>query len=91
MTKSSLRRWLNQLGNCQSIHRRLSKAHIVGLRQSTVACPLAHVLSVMNPRQKVAVYSDCIDVGKMSMTPPKHIAEFIKRFDNGVYPDLVAP
>ncbi len=34
------------------------------------------------------VHSDLIDVGKVSVRPPKAVERFIERFDEGLYEDL---
>lgn len=83
---------LHQLGNSsQAIATSLRLANIMGKRHRPYACPINNFLLSIGYRNTRAG-SHCIAVdyktGEKLLTPPA-IADFIRAFDAGKFPELV--
>lgn len=75
--------------SADEIAKYLKEAGVKGSKMSTANCPLANHFSARGVR--VSVGSSILDnsTGAVLEKSPSYVIDFISKFDNGEYPDLV--
>ena len=93
--KPSVREYMSRLGETSdAVAESLRRAGVRGIRKSSISCPLLVGIkrecrlpwgSPTAPKPGVVTYSD---LQIMDPPVPTPVAEFMKRFDEGEYPEL---
>lgn len=88
-TAAHLTNLLERLGNtAEEVAESLRAKSCTGYPRASFSCPVANYLREQLPDTTVSVGSGSSLAGSQRVRSPSGVSDFVRAFDNGLYPDL---